>query len=331
MSKPKVIITGGLGFIFSHVTEYFVRQGWEVVVIDNLSEGSNPQILDGSFTHYDVHMADPKVIHVIMQEDPDYIIHAAAITDVDYSVREPYRTLKKNMLGTLHAFEAARNLSRLKKFMYVSTDEVYGECPHPMREGEIILPRNPYSASKAVGSLLRITYDNTYPNLKGKTVETRFCNVFGSRQTDQKIIPKIKRALTEDESLPVHNEGAGYREYIYIKNIPPAVELILEKGDGVYNLTLGDGFTVKDLIRVAEKVTGKTINTHPAHRPGMDQRYQMDPSRIRALGWKPLYTFEQGLAEYLANNESVPVARNMRSPDSFWRRLRSFISEWRTR
>ena len=326
MASPRIIITGGLGFIFSHVTEHFVKKGWEVVVIDNLSEGSHPEIIDGSFKHHDVHMAEPDVVGLIVKEKPDYIIHAAAITDVDYSVREPYRTLKKNALGTFHAFEACRQLPHLKKFMYVSTDEVYGECEHPMNEDEIILPRNPYSASKAIGSLLRVTYDNTYPNLTGKTVETRFCNVFGPRQDSRKILPKIKQSLQEGLSIPLHNEGSGYREYIYVKDIPPAVELILEKGDGTYNVTLSDGFTVAQLIEKAKEVAGKDIPTHTSHRAGMDIKYQMDSTRIRELGWKPLYTFEESLREYLLGEHVVPqaISRGTRTLTP-WKRLWNLI------
>ncbi|MBI2120122.1 MAG: GDP-mannose 4,6-dehydratase [Parcubacteria group bacterium] len=296
---PKILITGGLGFIFSHVTEYFVAKGWRVVVIDNLSEGSRPEIIDGSFKLYREHMADPKVINIILDENPDYVIHASAITDVDYSVREPYRTLRKNILSTLHAFEACRNLPNLKKLIYVSTDEVYGECDHQMKEGEIILPKNPYSCAKAAGSLIRTSYDNTYPVLKGKTAETRFCNVFGPRQDPAKIMSAIKKSIETGYSIPLHQEGTGYREYIYVKNIPSAVDLILEKGLGVFNVTLNDGFTVKNLIEKAREVTGLEIKTHPSHRPGMDMKYQMDGSRMRELGWKPLYTFEEGLKEYL--------------------------------
>ena len=301
MEKPKILITGGLGFIFSHVTEYFVQKGWQVVVLDNLSEGSHPEIIDGSFVHHNFHMAEPEVVNLIMKENPDYVIHAAAISDVDYSIREPYRTMRKNTLGMLHAFEACRNLSGLKKFIYVSTDEVYGECEHKMREGENMLPRNPYSCSKAVGSLVRIAYDNTYPILKDKTAETRFCNVFGPRQDTRKILPNIKKSIEEGHSISVHNEGTGYREYIYVKNIPPAIELILEKGLGTYNVTLNDGFTVHNLIKKAESVTGKKVKTHPAERPGMDMKYQMDATRIKELGWTPLYSFEEGLKEYLGN------------------------------
>ena len=299
-TKPKIVITGGLGFIFSHATQYFVAKGWNVVVIDNCSDGHCPEILDGSFKHYNVHMADPIVVNIILDENPDYLIHAAAISDVDYSVREPYRTLKKNTLGNLHAFEAARSLPNLKKFIYVSTDEVYGECDHLMKEGEILAPRNPYSASKAMGSIMRLAYDNTYQALAAKTAETRFCNVFGPRQDTRKIMPIIKRSIETGTPVTVFDTGESYREYIYVKNIAPALDLILEKGTGIYNLTLNDGYTVKQLLKKAEEVTGKTIPTTPAHRPGIDMQYQMDAARITELGWKPLYSFEEGLKEYFA-------------------------------
>ncbi len=300
MKQPKIIITGGLGFIFSHVTEYFVKKGWEVVVIDNFSDGSNPQIIDGSFKHYDVHMADPEVVNIMMSEDPDYIIHAASITDVDYSIREPYRTLKKNAYGIFHAFEAARNLSHLKKLMYVSTDEVYGECEDLKKEGDLMAPRNPYSASKAIGSLLTIAYGNSYPNLRDKIVETRFCNVFGPRQDTRKIMPIIKRALETGHPVPIFDEGGSYREYIYVENIPPVVDLILEKGVGVYNVTLNDGFTVANLVKKVEEITGKKVPTTVSHRPGIDMKYQMKSDRVRELGWKPLFSFEEGIKKYLS-------------------------------
>lgn len=298
--KPKILITGGLGFIFSHVTEHFVRKGWDVTVVDNESAGSHPEIIDGSFAYHKMNVCDVKIIDLIRTEAPDYVVHAAAISDVDYSIKEPYHLLSENITGNLNLFEACRTLPSLKKFLYVSTDEIYGECEHPKTESEIIFPKNPYAASKATGSLFRYAYDNTYDELKGKTTETRFCNVFGPRQDTRKIMPLIKHSLETGEPIPVHNEGKGYREYIYVKNIPPAVELVLKEGNRPYNITLNDGFTVAELIQRVEKVTGKKINTYPEKRPGMDMKYQMDASRIRGdLGWKPLYLFDQGLQEYL--------------------------------
>ena len=300
---PTILITGGLGFIFSHVTEHYVKKGWNVIVIDNLSEGSNPQIIDGSFVHINAHMANLEVVDVIVQQQPDYIIHAAAITDVDYSIREPRRTFEKNIRGAVHAFEAARQLPNLKKIMYVSTDEIYGECEHPMKEDEMLAPRSPYACSKAAGSLMHSAYENTYPHLAGRIVEIRPCNAFGPRQDTPKILSRIKHSLKTGEPIPLHNEGKGYREFLYVKNIPSAVDLIMEKGEGVYNVGSGVGFTIVQLLQKVEEITSKKIATVPSHRSGMDMRYQTDSTRISALGWKPKYSFEEGLVEYLESAE----------------------------
>jgi dTDP-glucose 4,6-dehydratase len=272
-----------------------------VVVVDKQSSGSHPEIIDGSFKYYRLDVCSPKIFDIVKKEAPDYVIHAAAISDVDDSTKKPGRALEKNIIGNINLFEACRLLPSLKKFIYVSTDEVYGECEVKKQEGDILHPKNPYSCSKAAGSLMHITYLNTYPELQGKMAETRFCNVFGPRQDTRKIIPLIKHAIDTGESIPVHNEGKGYREYIYVHNIPPAIELILERGEGVYNLTLNDGFTVQELIGRAEKVTEKKVPTHPSTRPGMDMKYQMDATRITTeLGWESTYSFDEGIADYFS-------------------------------
>lgn len=298
-TRSKILITGSCGFIFSHVTEYFVRKGWDVIGVDDLTEGSHPEIIDGSFRFFKMDCADTSVQDLIIRENPEYIIHASAISDVDFSIKDPEFTLKQNIMSSINVFEAARFCSNLKKLLYVSTDEVYGECEVKKHEEDIIFPKNPYSASKATGSLLRLAYDNTYNFLKDKTCETRFCNVFGPRQDTRKILPKIKEAIVQDKVIPVHNGGLGYREYIYVKNIPPVIDLLLEKGDRTYNVTTNDGFTVDELIQKCEQITGQQIKTTESHRPGMDMKYQMSNERLVALGWKPLYTFEEGIAEYL--------------------------------
>ena len=305
MKAKKILITGGLGFIFSHVTEYFVKKGWDVVVIDKQATGSHPEIIDGSFVNYRMDICKPEAIDIVLKEAPQYVIHAAAISDVDDSTKRPNRILEKNIVGTINMFEACRRLLSLEKFIYVSTDEVYGECEDRKKEEDLLKPKNPYSSSKAAGSLMHMAYENTYEHMRGKIAETRFCNVFGPRQDKRKIMPLIKHALETGKSIPLHNEGVGYREYIYIHNIPSAVELILEKGTGVYNLTLNDGHPVSKLIEVAEKVTGKKVPTHHANRPGMDLKYQMDATRIqKELGWKPKYPFEEGLRKYLLEDDN---------------------------
>lgn len=298
----KVVITGGLGFIFSHVTEFLVKQGYEVVVIDDCSEGSHPEILDTSFKFFKQDVSKKEVIDIIINEAPDYIIHAAAYSDVDYSIKYPREIVKANCDANLNVFEVARKLPDLKKLVYISTDEVYGECGHLKKENEIIFPKNPYSFSKAHGSLLRVAYDNTYSDLKDKTAETRFCNVFGPRQDSRKIISRIKASLKSGEPIPVHNGGTGYREYIYVHNIPPIVEDIMLRGDRTYNITLNDGYTVEQLLKKAEEISGLNIGRIVSNRPGMDEKYQMDGTRAREFGFEPMWDFDSAFKQYLLHD-----------------------------
>lgn len=307
----RVLITGGLGFIFSHVTEHFLKNGYDVMVVDNLSAGSHPELIkefglitaeegSGRFTFVEYDVSFQPVIPIITTFDPHYIIHAAAISDVDYSIKQPVKTIQANVNGTINVFEAARKVKNLEKLLYVSTDEVYGECDHPKVEDEIIFPKNPYSLSKAFGSIMRLAYDNTYPELKDKTVETRFCNVFGPRQDDRKIIPAIKRALNGGKPLELHNGGDGYRQYIHVSEIPPLIGGLLEFGNRTYNITTNEGLTVNELVYHAEKITGKTVAKKPGKRSGMDIKYQMNGARIQhELGWNPEKKFMDHFEEYL--------------------------------
>ncbi|OGY61507.1 MAG: hypothetical protein A3I33_00165 [Candidatus Colwellbacteria bacterium RIFCSPLOWO2_02_FULL_45_11] len=305
--REKVLITGGLGFIFSHVTEHLVKSGYDVAVIDNCSTGSHAEIVDGSFKFYKEDFAEKGAWKRVVELKPDYLIHAAGITDVDYSIKHPEETFINNVMCNLNAFEAARKLKNIKKLVYVSTDEVYGECEHRKHEGEIIFPRNPYSCTRAIGSLMRYAFDNTYKEIFDKTAETRKCNIFGPRQDTRKIMPQIIASLKGTHSIPLQNKGEGYREYLYVKNIPPLTELVMKKGWRTYNITNGEGFTVKELIAKTESLTGKKVKTHPSTRPGHDSAYRMDNTRIvTELGWKPLYSFEEGLREYL-ELEGIPV------------------------
>jgi len=306
MDRIRIVITGGMGFIFSHVSEFFLKKGYDVYVFDNMSEGSHPELIEEFKKNYKnfffnkLDVSFSAAIDSIVRTNPHYIIHAAAISDVDYSIKNPIKTIHANNNTTINLFEAARKCRELRRFLYVSTDEVYGECDHPKEEDEIIFPKNPYSLSKAFGSLLRITYDNTYPELKDKTVETRFCNVFGHRQDDRKVIPAIKRALSGGKPLAVHNKGEGYRQYIHVSEIPPIIDVLLEKGHRTYNITSGQGYTVSELIEIAERVTGKTIPTIPSKRQGMDMRYDMSSKRLAdEFGWKLNMSFDESFLNYL--------------------------------
>lgn len=147
----KILITGGLGFIFSHVTEHFLEGGNDVMVIDNLSAGSHPELLPAlkrmaiergsKFTFVEGDVSYAPVVHTITNFNPEYIIHAAAISDVDYSIKHPAKTILSNNSGTMYVFEAARQLKNIKKLLYVSTDEVYGECDHQSKRMKLYSPK----------------------------------------------------------------------------------------------------------------------------------------------------------------------------------------------
>ena len=308
MKKIKVVITGGLGFIFSHVTEFFVKKGYEVVVIDNCQAGSHPEIVDGSFKHIKKDFAAPDAWRLIVREKPDWIIHAASITDVDTSILEPEQVMVNNVMCNINAFHAARQLPHLKKMLYVNTDEVYGECEYRKTENDILFPRNPYSCSKATGSLMRYAYDSTYSSMLDKTAEIRMCNIFGPRQDVRKIMPQIIKSIRTGYSIPLHFGGEGYREYLYVKNVPQIVEKIMlsKKGARTYNITTNTGFTVKELFRTVEHLTGKKVSSHDGNRPGHDRAYRMDNSRILdAFNWKPKYNFDQGMIDYLKHEKVI--------------------------
>lgn len=316
----KLVILGSQGFIFSHVVEYFLAKGWEVHGFDNLSAGSHEELIPvfekaGGFRFYEEDVSFMPAVDKIIRINPDYIIHAAAISDVDYSIKQPLKTMTANNNATTNAFEAARKCKNLKRFLYVSTDEVYGECDHPKTEDEILFPKNPYAASKAFGSLLRITYDNTFPELRDKTVETRFCNVFGPRQDDRKIIPAIARALAGGAPIQLHNMGAGFRQWIYVKEIPPLIEILLEKGHRTYNITAGVGYTVMELILMAEALAGRKIPTVPGKRSGMDMRYEMSSERLETeFGWKPSIPFAEAYVKTLGIPLVVPNPYQVKTP-----------------
>lgn len=300
----RVVITGGLGFIFSHVAEQLASKGHEVHVFDNLSAGSHPELIPVfkekgiSVVKEDVSFA--AVVPKIVALKPDWIVHAAAVSDVDVSIKQPGKVIQANVLATQNVFDAARQIRNLKKLLYVSTDEVYGECDHAKDETEILFPKNPYALSKAFGSLQRLAYDNTYPELKDKTCETRFCNVFGPRQAPQKILSAIKRAADGGKPVVLHNRGEGYRQFIYVKEIPPVIEMLLERGHRTYNVTAGYGGTVMDLILLAEEILGRPIPTVPGKRAGMDLRYEMSSKRLREeFGWQPRLHFRETYAAYL--------------------------------
>jgi len=285
MHSQRILITGGLGFIFSYVTEYLAKQGHCITVLDNVSDGSHPELLEKwKDLHIEVTQGDINDIQNMQKQWLGIgfvvIIHAAAESNVDKSINDQKAFLHSNVYGTCSILEYARQFQEpLRRFLYVSTDEVYGATKHwcdPKKHPTN--PSNPYSASKASGGSFCWAYRNTY----GLPMqEIRMCNIIGQRQATTKLLPKILHCLQNDEPIPVYDGGSQSREYMDVRDVPPLIEAVLKDGqEEIYNLTFNQEYTTMEVIEAASAALHRKPRITQATRPGHDQLYRMMPSRI---------------------------------------------------
>lgn len=309
-----VLITGGAGFIGSHIIEHIIRcTKWYVVCIDKLSYSSKgwERLKDsGLYTNPRVKcltwdLAIPLSDGMITEiGDIHIIIHMAAETHVDKSISDPVHCIKNNVMSTTYILEYARSLKNLKVFQYFSTDEIFGPAPHGVnfKEWDPHRPTNPYSASKAASEDICLAYQNTY---KLPIIITNLMNVFGERQYVEKFVPLVIKKVLNDEVVDIHTENDGLtpgsRFYIHARNVASAVYFILQNGipGEKYNIT---GEKEVDNLEMAQKISfiiGKPLKynliNHHENRPGHDTRYALDGSKLFAMGWTLPVTFEQSL------------------------------------
>ena len=240
----KICVTGGCGFIGSHFVEHIIRKtNWNIIIFDKLNYASNGLerlrdvgILDNKriklFT-IDLSLPLSEGIKKELGKNIDYIIHMAAETHVDNSIKDPVPFVMNNISSTLNILEFARNCSNLKKLFYFSTDEVYGSAPENIsyKETDRHNPTNPYSASKSAGEQIAISYHNTY---KIPLIMVNVMNAFGERQHVEKFIPKCIKSILNNEKIYIHSDKTctkpGSRFYIHARNIAAAVLFLIEKG-----------------------------------------------------------------------------------------------------
>ncbi len=297
-----VLVTGGAGFIGSHLVDALLAGPTaRVTVLDKLTYAGSPENLahhDGDerlrFVHGDV--ADPALVLDLVAE-ADRVIHAAAETHVDRSIEGPAAFVMTNVVGTQVILEACRIHG--VPLLLVSTDEVYGqnEPSGTFREGDALRPRSPYAASKAGAELLARAYGITY-GLRVSIV--RGTNAFGPRQHPEKAIPVFTTAALAGRELPVYAEGAQSREWLYVTDWAAACLTVLahaEPGD-IVNIGGGHELTNLELARAVCRAAGADpgLITFVEDRPGHDRRYGVDDARLRELGWAPEVGFDEGLA-----------------------------------
>jgi dTDP-glucose 4,6-dehydratase len=312
----RILITGGCGFIGHHLVEHLLKNtDWEIVVWDKLTYAScglnrlrDIECMDEERVQVlAVDCAEPFTRGVRMETgDVDYIVHMAAETHVDRSIEDPEPFVRSNVLGTMRMLDYAREVEGLRRFVLFSTDEVYG----PAAEGEEFLegarhrPSNPYSATKSAAEQLAHAYHRTY----GLPVLVVNCmNVFGERQTPEKLVPFVIRSVLRDDVVPIFcssdRKTPGSRHWLHARNVSAAVLWLLkgpmQYGYDHYNLP---GEREVDNLAMALRIAAimdqplryARVDEH-SHRPGHDHRYALDGSRLSEAGWVAPMDFDDSL------------------------------------
>ncbi|XP_045824830.1 trifunctional UDP-glucose 4,6-dehydratase/UDP-4-keto-6-deoxy-D-glucose 3,5-epimerase/UDP-4-keto-L-rhamnose-reductase RHM1-like isoform X2 [Trifolium pratense] len=309
--KPKnILITGAAGFIASHVCNKLVQNypAYKIIVLDKLDYCSNLKNLIPSnsspnfkFIKGDIESAD-LVNYILLTESIDTIMHFAAQTHVDNSFGNSFEFTKNNIYGTHVLLEACKvSKNQVKRFIHVSTDEVYGETDENAivgnHEASQLLPTNPYSATKAGAEMLVMAYGRSYGL---PVITTRGNNVYGPNQFPEKLIPKFLLLAMKGKTLPIHGDGSNVRSYLYCEDVAEAFEIILHKGEvgHVYNIGTKKERKVIDVAKDICKLFSLDSDKHVKfvdNRPFNDQRYFLDDEKLKKLGWFERTSWEEGL------------------------------------
>lgn len=327
--NKKVLITGGAGFIGHHLIGYFLTHtNWDIVSLDRLDYSGNLNRLHDLMISFDPEVRKRvKIVYhdlkselnslVCNQIGPvNYILHLAAGSHVDRSIGRPIEFVMDNVVGTCNILEFARlQKDNLERFIYFSTDEVFGPAPEGIKykENDRYNSTNPYSATKAGGEELAVAYENTYDL---PIYITHTMNVFGERQHPEKYIPMCIKRIRDGETVTIHCDYTktipGSRHYLHAEDVSSAV-LFLLNYSGRLDATYGDikcpkfnivGSEELNNLKLAEMIAeaqGKELKYElvdfHSSRPGHDLRYALDGDKMKQLGWKPAKSIRERIAE----------------------------------
>jgi dTDP-glucose 4,6-dehydratase len=319
-----VLVTGGCGFIGSHFVRLLGSAGARRVInLDNLTYAGNPQnpadIEEGNYRFIQGDICDGELVaRILQQEKPWAVVNFAAESHVDRSSLDASLFLQTNIRGVQVLLDAVRK-HPVKRFVQISTDEVYGDRQgqNPSDENSPLAPSSPYAATKAAADLLCLAYRRTYGL---PIIITRSSNNYGSFQFPEKLIPLIIRNALSGNDLPVYGDGLQRRDWLYVEDNVQGIWQALRRGNGgdVYNIGAGEERTNLELVRQLCRLIAEETSLDPdalsghirfiADRPGHDRRYAIKSDKARReLGWSPQFSFETGLRRtvrwYLDNQD----------------------------
>ncbi|MEQ1898891.1 MAG: dTDP-glucose 4,6-dehydratase [Vicinamibacterales bacterium] len=317
----EVLVTGGAGFIGSNFVRFALaaHQDWHVTTLDKLTYAGRRENLHDvmdhprhAFVHGDI--ADAAVAGPLV-ERANIVVHFAAETHVDRSILAAGEFIRTDVIGTFVLLEAARRAPALRRFVQISTDEVYGSVESgASRETDELRPRNPYSASKAGADRLAYSYWATY---NVPVIVTRASNNYGPYQFPEKVIPLFVTNAIDDIPVPLYGDGLNVRDWLHVDDHCRALDLIIERGTNgeVYNVGGGNEVANRDLTAriLAELGKPDSLIRPVADRPGHDRRYCLDTTKLAGLGWTPRTPFAEGL------NSTVAWYR---THESWWRPIK---------
>ncbi len=304
MTLVNVLVTGGAGFIGSNFVRWAHERhpDWRITTLDKLTYAGRlenlREVMDSPrhrFVKGDI--ADAAVAAPLVRES-HVVVHFAAETHVDRSIQSAGDFIQTDIFGTFVLLEAAREATGLRRFVQISTDEVYGSVPEGhSRETDELRPRNPYSASKAGADRLAYSYFATY---QVPVVITRASNNYGSHQFPEKVIPLFITNAIDNLALPLYGDGLNVRDWLHVDDHCRGIDVVIDKGQPgeVYNIGGGNEVRNVDLTHRILELAGKpTSLIRPvADRPGHDRRYALDTTKLKSLGWQPEVPFDRGLA-----------------------------------
>ncbi|KKQ23826.1 MAG: NAD-dependent epimerase/dehydratase [Parcubacteria group bacterium GW2011_GWA2_37_10] len=301
LNIKNVLVTGGAGFIGSHLVNKLIEKGHKVIVIDNLSSGRKEN-LNPKVKFYKIDVRDKNIYKIFEKENPNVVFHLAAQPLVDEAYKNPFLAIETNVMGTVNVLEACRKKGSMDSIVVVSSDKAYGKSKElPYKEHFPLKGDHPYDASKSAADLIAQTYFSTYGL---PIVITRFSNVFGPGDLNfSRIIPGAIKAVIKNKEFLIRSDGKMIREYTYVKDIADGCIKLIENKDKVLGQAFNFGskniFSVIDVVKRTEKILGQKINYKILNtaQNEIPEQYLDWTKAKKFLNWQPETTFENGIKE----------------------------------